>query len=121
MAEQAVTQQTRWQDWVNLLLGIWLVIAPWVGIGVGRGNAAAWNSYIFGAAVIIFAVAAMSRSQIWEEWVNLILGLWLILAPFALHFTDQPASMWNQIIVGIVVGISALWAVVQVQMRQRHA
>jgi hypothetical protein len=45
----------------------------------------------------------------------------LILAPFVLHFTDQAGAMWNQIVVGIIIGISALWAAVQVQGMHRHA
>ncbi|HVO41642.1 MAG TPA: SPW repeat protein [Aggregatilineales bacterium] len=122
MAEQTGTQQARWQDWLNLLLGIWLVISPWVGVTMSRSNPAAVNSYIFGVLVIIFALTAMSqRNQAWEEWLNLIFGLWLILAPFALHFTDQAGAMWNQIVVGIIIGISALWAAVQVQGMHRHA
>jgi hypothetical protein len=108
---------------VNLVLGIWLVVAPWMGVGASRGDAAAWNSYCFGVAIIIFAMAAMSaRGQVWEEWITLMIGLWLIIAPFALHFTDQRVAMWNQTIVGVVVGVVALWAGVRFEaQRHRHA
>lgn len=109
----------RWQDWFNLILGAWLVVAPFAGIGVA-GGAAAWNSYIAGAAVAIFAVAAILRPQLWEEWVNLVVGLWLIAAPFVLGFTDQAVVMWNQIIVGLVIGADALWAAVQWSGRRLH-
>jgi hypothetical protein len=34
------------------------------------------------------------------------LGVWLILAPFALRFTDQPGPAWNQIIVGVLLKIT---------------
>ena len=99
----------RWQDWTNVLLGVWLVLAPFSGIGVA-GDVAAINSYLTGAAVAIFAIAALARPQMWEEYTNLVLGLWLIVAPFALGFTDLAGPMWNQITVGLLVGGVALAA-----------
>ena len=108
-----------WQDWVNLMLGVWLFIAPYVGVGA-RNDIAAWNSYAAGAAVVILAIAALSRWRVWEEWVNLVIGLWLVLAPFVLGFTHQPAPMWNQIIVGLLIGAGALWAAVQFSPRGMH-
>lgn len=43
------------------------------------------------------------------SWVNFILGLWLIVAPFALHYRDLSAAMWNNVIVGIVIAILAIF------------
>ena len=43
------------------------------------------------------------------SWANFILGLWLIVAPFALHYRDITAAMWNNVIVGIVVAILAIY------------
>jgi hypothetical protein len=119
MAEQKVSEQ-RWQDWLNLILGVWLIVAPFFGVGV-HNDAAAYNSYISGAVVAILAIAALSRTRLWEEWLNLIVGLWLIVAPFALQFTGERGHTWNQIIVGLIVGIDALWAAMQIQARARHA
>jgi hypothetical protein len=98
-----------WQDWVNLVLGIWLFIAPFVGIGAAH-DAAIWNSYVCGILVAVFSWAALVRPQRWEEWLNLVVGIWLIIAPFALQFTDRPGAMWNQIIVGVIIGADALLA-----------
>ncbi len=42
------------------------------------------------------------------SWVNFVLGLWLIVAPFALHYRDITTAMWNNVIVGIVVAILAI-------------
>jgi len=109
MQQESRRGQGLWQDWVNMVLGIWLFIAPFFAIGLGS-EAAVWNSYIMGAAIFIIALAAVSRPQKWKEWTNLILGIWLILAPFVLGFTEYAGAMWNQIIVGILVGADALWA-----------
>lgn len=92
----------RWQDWTIILLGVYLVLAPFLGIGVVTG-AAAVNSYLIGTAVVVIALFATVRPEIWEEYINLAFGLWLIAAPFVLGFTNLVAPTWNQIIVGLLI------------------
>lgn len=103
------TGRGRWQDWVNLVLGVWLILAPVFGLALA-GTAAAWNGYILGAVVAVFAIWALIQPQRWEEWVNLAAGAWLIVAPFVLGFTTQEGAMWNHIIMGVMIGGDALWA-----------
>jgi SPW repeat len=98
----------RWQDWLNVALGAWLIVAPLVGIGQVN-DTAAWNSYLLGTLVVAVASTALTRVRPWEEWTNLLAGLWLIMSPFALHFVDQPAVMWNQMIVGALVTLASGW------------
>ena len=44
------------------------------------------------------------------EWINAVVGVWLILAPFILGYTAIVAALWNDIIVGVVVIVLATWA-----------
>ena len=44
----------------------------------------------------------------WNNWVNLILGLLLIISPFVFGFADVTAAMWTAIIIGILVAIVSL-------------
>lgn len=108
-------KEQRWQDRTIVFLGLWLVLSPLFGIG-GISDVAAINSYLTGAAVAIFAYAALARPRLWEEYIAMILGLWLIVAPFALGFTNLVGPMWNQIIVGLLVGGSALAVTIQKSM-----
>lgn len=39
--------------------------------------------------------------------LNIIAGLWLIIAPFALGYSNIDAAMWNDVLVGIAVVILA--------------
>jgi len=105
--------EPRWQDWVNLIFGVWLFISPFTLGYQSVGGVAAWNSYILGVAVAVFAIWALSQPRVWEEWVNLVLGIWLIISPFVLGFTGDSAALWNNIILGILVGGDALWAAMQ--------
>nr|WP_281166742.1 SPW repeat protein [Thermus igniterrae] len=44
----------------------------------------------------------------WEEWLNVLLGVWLILSPWLLGFSGVGNAMWNALIVGVLVGALAL-------------
>ena len=110
-------QKQRWQDWVSLILGIWLFLAPFFGIGVTEP--AAWNAWIFGAIVAVMSAWALARPQIWEEWVNLAVGVWILVSPFVLAFTAQNAATWNHIIVGLIVAIDAVWVMSQRPVRRK--
>jgi hypothetical protein len=59
LAIWAIAAFAEWLDWVNGILGVWLVVAPWV-LGFGGLAAAAWNHVIVGLLVLAFAA--------WEVW-----------------------------------------------------
>jgi multisubunit Na+/H+ antiporter MnhE subunit len=88
-----------------------MVLSPWLlGYHTTSGSATA-NGVIFGLIIAILAIAALSTRQAWEEWVNLVLGIWLILSPWLLGFHSVSSSAtWNDVIFGLLVGIVALWA-----------
>ncbi len=112
--QQGSSVEGSWLDVANVVLGIWLIVAPLVGVGASTGLAAG-NSYVAGVVVAILAVAASRRPYLWEEWLNLLVGVWLILAPFALRFTAQTGPTWNQIIVGLLIVVDAGWAATRMQ------
>lgn len=103
----------RWQDLVMLVLGVWLFLSPFILQYADAAVMAAWNSYILGVGVVLFAGAALYRPQLWEEWVNLALGMWLIVAPFVLGFDTHALATWNHIIAGLLIGGDALWSILQ--------
>lgn len=113
------TIRNRWQDRANLLLGIWLIAAPALALAPSAGSVAAWNGYIFGSAIVVFSAWALAQPQRWEEWINLVIGLWLIAAPFLLGFSTDAGAAWNHVVVGVIVGGDAMWAMSTPQPTQR--
>jgi len=101
----------RWQDWVNIFLGFWLFSTPFVFGLLSTTDVPAWDGYIFGAAIIAVSGWALLRPQAWEEWINLGFGIWLILSPLILGFMTDTVPMWNHLLIGMFVGIDALWAI----------
>ncbi|HEX8741182.1 MAG TPA: SPW repeat protein, partial [Casimicrobiaceae bacterium] len=95
-----VTRQQRWQDWINLLLGIWLFISPWVVGFEGGQMAASWNAWILGVAIVVFSAIAVSMPQVWEEIINLLLGIWMVISSWIIGVTSRPVET-NAVIVGL--------------------
>lgn len=111
----------RWQDWLLVALGTWLIISPFVLSYNSTTNVAAWNSYILGVAVAGFAIGALSVPRVWEEWVNLVLGIWLIISPYVLQYSDvEPIATRNNLTTGILIAALAVWAMLQYPTHRRR-
>jgi hypothetical protein len=66
-----------------------------------------WNNVIIGIIIALLALIRTSTPrQIGWSWANVILGIWMIISPFALG-TMTTAILWNNIILGIVIAIIA--------------
>ena len=107
----------KWCDVANLILGAILFFSPWM-FGYGAGTASA-NAYIAGIVIAGLAIAALAAFAVWEEWLNLIVGLWVLVSPWALGFQGTTA-MTVHVIVGAAVAILAaieLWMMSQIPPR----
>ena len=91
----------RWQDWASFGLGLWLAVSPWI-VGYETQNAATANAAFVGVALALGAHFEIGVDELWAEWLNLAVGLWLLAAPFALEFVGK-AAMVNCIIVGCFI------------------
>jgi SPW repeat-containing protein len=94
----------HWKDVGNLVLGLWLLISPWV-LSYAAKPKPAWNAHIVGVIIALVALAAFFHA--WDEWVNTALALWLIISPHLLDYTTMTLVVWNQVVVGVLVGILA--------------
>jgi hypothetical protein len=108
----------RYCDVANLVLGAILFISPWL-FGFDAG-AASQNAIICGIVIALLSIAALSAFAVWEEWLNLIVGLWVIVSPWILGFTATTA-MTVHLIIGLIVAVLAaveLWLMYQNPPRQ---
>ena len=101
----------HWRDWLMLLFGAWLVASPFAfGHAESGAGMVLWAPVLLGVAVIVFAVAVLRKTQVWEEWILLALGVALIAAPFLLGYAGITLAMWNSVIMGLLVGADAAWS-----------
>jgi hypothetical protein len=101
---------THWRresalDIYNLVLAAVLLAAPWLfSLTNTAGKIDLWAS---GAAIAAISLAAMVAYTNWEEWANLLLGVWLVVSPWLLGFAHTHA-MHSSIGVGCAVAFMAL-------------
>jgi len=91
-----------WPRWMNVALGIWLLIAPAV---LGYVDAYAVNNdRLLGILIAASAIAGLWAPK--ARFVNVVLGAWLIIAPFVLGYFGGNAVA-NDIVVGVAVAVFA--------------
>lgn len=88
-----------WNLLLTAVLGLWLMAAPGV---LGTQAAAADNNHLVGAVVVSFAVIALAEVARPVRFLNLLLGLWIIVAPWLLDGAST-ISIWNSAVVGGLV------------------
>lgn len=98
------------QDIVNLVLAILLFLSPWA-LGFAGETRPAWNAWIIGVVLAGFAIAALTAFAEWEEWIAGALGIWLIIAPWALGFSGIAYATWAHVMLGVLALAASAWAV----------
>ena len=101
-------QLKHWQDPVNAVIGIWLVLSPWA-LGYSGEIVPSANAVVVGVTLVAAALGAMLVPKAWEEWTEAALGLWLIVSPWALGFSGLADARTVAIATGIVIAVLALW------------
>lgn len=104
------TQETA-IDWANLVAGVVLAATPWL-FGYAGAAAPQWNALIVGVVIALVAIGALVSFRQWEEWVNLVLGLWVIISPWVLGFSGMRNAMVSHVVLGIIIAVLAaveLW------------
>lgn len=111
-----VRSAVRWTSGTNIVAGVWLVAAPFI-LDYSNIAGAVWNDILVGVIVAILAWIRVGSPLLNEGvgWTNLVLGAWLILAPFVIGYSANTAALWNDVIIGFVVAVLAAMSAVSSQ------
>jgi hypothetical protein len=113
----ASASETMMDDWssakicdvVNLILGMILFFSPWMfDLPAGVQWQTASTTGLF---IAVLSIAALAAFAVWEEWLNLIAGLTLIVSPWLFDFQNSQAMTIDLSIGSIVAALAAveLW------------
>ncbi len=101
-------KKAQWENWLSLVLGVWFFILPWTASSSLLTTAASWNAWVAGAGIVVSAIFALRELKPWEEWVNIALGVWVMISPWTFDYAKDATLLWNSLVVGI--GVSVLSA-----------
>ncbi len=93
-------------DLYTLGLAIFLCLSPW--LFAGANGTAAIDLRASSAAIALLSLAAMVAFATWEEWANLLLGIWLVASPWVLGFTHTRAMHFSIAVGAAVAFLAAL-------------
>jgi uncharacterized membrane protein len=93
-----------WNLLLTIALGIWLMAAPFVW---GSGGLAAHSDHLIGALIVTVAMIALADVGRAARFVNIVFGVLVAAAPWALAGATGYAR-WNDAIVGLIVIVLAL-------------
>jgi hypothetical protein len=98
----------HWQDPVNAVLGVWLIVSPWA-LGFQAETVAMASAVVLGVALLAASLGAIFVPKAWEEWTELAIGVLVVASPWAMRFSAIEAAMLSMVITGIVTAALALW------------
>ena len=75
------SRSLRTMSGLDIALGLWLFISPWV-FGV-NSHYNAWNSWIVGGAIAVFALIHLSSTSVSQVFgvLSAFLGGWMFASP----------------------------------------
>lgn len=107
----------KWASWLATLVGLWLVVSPFVLTGAITEDTAMWSTTVGGLAVLLLGgYAAYSlRTDVgtetgtageWAGWVTAIVGIWLAVSPFVLTGPiAEGTALWSTVVGGAIAAI----------------
>jgi hypothetical protein len=109
----------KWEDWMGIALGAWMLASPWV-LGFSGHEVATMNALVMGTILVLEEMLELGVHETLEEWIDIVAGLWLIVSPVALGFTSLTAATASTMAVGFLTVISAAMAISSIDDRIGH-
>ena len=106
MAKVHFNPPLQWENWCGWLLAIWLCISPGP-LKFGDDITATYVAVLTGIVLICTEMLTISPFRLWEEWINVGVGGWLIASPWLLHVSSS--AKINFVIVGALVATLAVY------------
>jgi hypothetical protein len=96
---------------LDVVAGFWLLISPFA-LMFPRDTDAMINNVVLGLAIGSLALYRFfhpARSA-WLSVMNVILGIWVMIAPFVLGFDTLESAKTSNVITGISVILLSAWS-----------
>lgn len=97
-----------WKDWLNIVLGVLIVLSPWIADETGNHQAVV-NAALAGIAVLVLAELDLVAVRSWAEVGQIAAGVWVAISPLVFGYSASGTlRYWHLIAGGIVALLGAL-------------
>lgn len=112
MPHDSHTGQVKTASGINVILGLWFLISPWVYGYTAMHAGSVWNNIIVGIIIAILAAIRFFSpySATWLSWLNALLGVWVVISPWIYGYSANGGRTWNSVILGIIVIVLSIWS-----------
>jgi hypothetical protein len=97
---------------INVGLGLWLMISPFVLDLVTRGAFRfGWEDFLLGFGIAAFALCRSAPGKgvaLWD-FIIMCLGVTTLVNPIVYHYSNVKLVAWNNLLVGSIVLILAIY------------
>jgi hypothetical protein len=104
-----------WEDWLGMLLGVLIMVSPWVPTQADHALGDANRNYVilntFTVGILVFGLAQLQYVSLrrWEEVAEIVVGLWLIASPLIFGYSGAGLLRFSHSSLGgVVVLLAAL-------------
>jgi hypothetical protein len=101
----------RAPSWINLAIGMWVLVSPWL-LGFTESGGATANAVVTGLAITMVAAAAVARESPTAAWGNLLLAIWLFASPWVVGYTEFRSASRNAWFIAVMVALFAFMTLV---------
>lgn len=101
------SSRREWDDWIGIVLGIVIALAPWI-VEEDANSPAVANAAIAGLLVMVLAEADLVKFRRWIEVCQLGLGIWVAASPFIFDYAASGSLRVLHIIAGVAVAALSL-------------
>jgi SPW repeat len=109
-----------WEDWCSLGLGLLILLSPMIA-QTSESPYMALNAVVIGLLLMLFGWSELMLIEAWEEYLELVLGLWLVASPWVFGYSHLPLLTAAHIVLGGAVAALAVLELWQDRWRTGHA
>ena len=103
----------QFPDWSDMAVGGVLFISPWA-VQFSDLPVAAWNAWLCGLVIMIMAAYSLFVAlKEWEHCNGIVVGGWLVAAPWVLGFGSIASVTAVHMLLGIILIASEGWEIRQ--------
>jgi hypothetical protein len=106
------TRDVRVSSGLNVFLGTWIAVSPWILGNETVGTVGVWSNAIAGSLAALFAGIRIRspgrRSGL--SWINVCLGGLIGLSPWIFDYAADDLRMWNSVVAGALMAMLASWS-----------